>query len=71
MTTQEIEGIITGISDAKMKILDDFCKAYLASNIEYFLENPRRIKKLCLDIRQTENGFTYSFRIKPGPNSTK
>lgn len=59
------EQIIEEISHNKTEILNDFCKTYIASNIDWFLEDPKRISKLGLIEQKSTDHLktTYKFVI--------
>lgn len=67
---EKIKEWVGAVLDGRAKVIDDFCKVYLASRSEWFIENPERLQRLRLEVQQvhTPNGIkeTYTFSMKPG-----
>jgi hypothetical protein len=67
MSDKIIEKLTEEIGNNYTKIIDDFCKAYLASRWEdYFSKNALKKGRLELLIRQEGVNIVYSYRIKKG-----
>lgn len=66
MNTQ-LEKFAEEVITTKAKILDDFCKTYIAARSDFFLKNPKRLSKLELVEKVMPDGVgrIYSFRVKP------
>lgn len=63
-----IEKFVDDAMNNRAKVLDDFCKVYIASRADWFRKNPARLSSLELCIQKTSDGLgeTYSFRVKRG-----
>lgn len=66
-----VDRFVKDALENRQKVIDDFCKAYLASRAEWFKEKPSRIKNLMLVTKQDTIGFgtTMWFEIKKGKSS--
>jgi hypothetical protein len=63
-----LEQLAGEVAKQRAKIIDDFCEIYLASRIDWFKADPRRLSKLELVEQIQPDGIsrTYSMRVKKG-----
>jgi len=52
----------------RSKVIDDFCRTYIAGRADWFKKDPSRIRRLELVITRSNDGLseTYLFRVKGG-----
>lgn len=66
--TTKLEKIIEEVSENRARIINDFCRVYIASRADWFKEKPKRLRKMKLIEQRSNDGlkFTYSIQMMPG-----
>ena len=70
-----IDSFVKEAMEKRAKIINDFCKMYLAARTDFFKQDPKRLTRLELCIKKNADGLgeTMWFQIRPGKqkNSTR
>jgi hypothetical protein len=69
----KMDAFIDDALEHRARVIDDFCKVYLASRVDFFRARPERLSRIRLCIQKNAEGTseTMWFEIKRGRASEK